>query len=330
MMVGSIVGTPSEEGALKSLKALKMHCSNSKDDVVELISITITMERPIVKRNDYIARVVSLPHKFGKVRSENNLMLMITKDPVLKYRNVLEKPDCDTENLFKEILGFKQFQRRMTNSKYAKRIHSEYSYIMADERIHHKLFDVLGDKFYRKSHKKIPLKIMMDLPEVLEKIKSESKLNKANASLRRDKYGMRADELDAQTKKRKSMGSEEDTEGINPAYIYQQVKSIVRNTVVTYTDRGTTLAVKIGTSNMKTGDLLENIEQVVQFLTDARFKEEGGGLLTIANVKKRQSSNMIRNIYVKTKDSASLPVYLFDNVKLEDLQNEVDAEEGNY
>ena len=81
-----------EQTGLQSIKALKSHTKkkniDNEDKQNETIFLMITSDKPVVKRNDHIPRIIQLPSKFGKIRDKR--ILLITKDPTMTYRKQME------------------------------------------------------------------------------------------------------------------------------------------------------------------------------------------------------------------------------------------------
>lgn len=95
------------------------------------------------------------------------------------------------------------------------------------------------------------------------------------------------------------LSTEKEFSEINHQYLKAQVKSIVKNTSF-IPSKDTNIAVKIGFTDDKIKPLTENVLAVLDFLTNPQFKPSGGVI---------RKQNRINKLYVKTADSASLPVY---------------------
>lgn len=241
-------------------------------------------------------------------------MLLITKDPVVPFRQLFEAPDSETEDLFKGIYGLKKLQARMRSSRYAKQIFSEYDIILADHRVHHKLHEVLGARFYSKN-RRVPFMVQMDTPEKMEEARIAA--NRALKSKKKEKYssgetvtGKGGSEAGGAG----GAGAGAVSECCNPGYVYRQVKLIVRNTYIVGNDSGTTVSVKVGHAAMGSKALMENVEAVMVFLTSAQHRP-AGGLVSMASASAGAStngSNRVRSVHVKTSESASVPVVVME------------------
>lgn len=277
-----VLTPPDAELTLKSAKALQAHHNSleaAKKPAEEIVYLIITSEEPPLKTRDYTPRIIKIPHKFGKIRTHS--ILFISKDPVLYYRDQFQAPDCDTEDLFKGVLGLKKFESRMHNKRYANTVFNEYDVVMADFRLHHKLAPILGPKFYEKN-RKVPFMIQTNTPEELEKMKILRK------------------------KQRVAKKEDETIDTVDTAYVYRQVKTILRNTSVVLSSSGNTMSVKVGTLGMAPEQIVENVDTVIDFLTNSQFKPAGGAVVGWPGLSK----NPIKRVCIKTSNSSSLPVGL--------------------
>ncbi|AQZ17246.1 UTP30 (YKR060W) [Zygosaccharomyces parabailii] len=163
-----------------------------------------------------------------------------------------------TADLFKEIIGIKNLRRRFRGAK-SIQLYKDFDMIIADFRVHHLLPDILGSKFYH-GNKKLPFVIRMSRP---------------------------------MSAKNKTAPTECD-----PAFIRAQVRNICKNTsYVPNSDN--CLGVRIGQIGRHPVDeMIQNINDVVAFLTDKTKKPQGGTV-----------KGGIASIFVKTANSPSLPIY---------------------
>ncbi|EHN01408.1 Utp30p [Saccharomyces cerevisiae x Saccharomyces kudriavzevii VIN7] len=182
--------------------------------------------------------------------------------------------DEHTSDLFKEIISVKNLRRRFRGNKLTQ-LYKDFDLVVADYRVHHLLPDVLGNRFYHGS-KKLPYMIRMS---------KEVKL------------------------KRQQMA-----EKCDPIYVRAQLRSICKNTSYIPNDDNC-LSVRVGhIQKHLIPEILQNIQDVVNFLTD-RSKRPQGGVI----------KGGIVSIFVKTSNSTSLPIYQFtepkENHESEDLSD---------
>lgn len=103
-------------------------------------------------------------------------------------------------------------------------------------------------------------------------------------------------------------------EKCDPKYVRDQVRSICKNTFYIPARDGT-ITVKVGYVDSTPEEVTQNIASVVEFLKNPKFKPAGGVL---------KHNNQIRGLFVKTNESASLPIYKRVDAKKEDLDDSDD------
>jgi ribosome biogenesis protein UTP30 len=87
-------------------------------------------------------------------------------------------------------------------------------------------------------------------------------------------------------------------ERVDPEFVLKQMKSIAKNTYF-FPSRDKSFQIKIGYVDMDPEKLTQNIGAVVEFLRNDKFAP-AGGVLKKAGLK---------DLFVKTGDSASLPIW---------------------
>ena len=166
--------------------------------------------------------------------------------------------DDSLKDLIKEVISVKNLKRRFKGSK-LNILYKEFDMVVADYRVHHLLPKILGSRFFSTT-KKIPFVIKMSRQV---KIRGE-KLN----------------------------------EECDTKYIRAQLKSIAKNAYY-LPNEDNCLIIRIGDINRQSiDDMLNNVIDIVQFLTDPTKKPQGGII-----------KGNIATIFVKTTNSISLPLY---------------------
>lgn len=170
--------------------------------------------------------------------------------------------DNSIKDLIKEIISVKNLKRRYRGSK-LNMLYREFDLVVADYRVHHLLPKILGNTFFSTT-KKIPFVIKMS-----RHIK------------------VRGEKLD---------------EECDIKYIRAQLKSIAKNAYY-LPNEDNCLTIRIGDINKHSIDeMLNNVIDIVQFLTDSTKKPQGGII-----------KGNIASIFVKTANSISLPLYKGEN-----------------
>lgn len=275
-----ILGDESFKVGKKSLKALKSHAviENGRKQAVYLV---INSKLVFGKSRSHTPRIIPVTHKLEEV--ENKSILLITKDPSTDYRDELTKKDCITEDVFNQIYSLKKLRVIGKDPKKLFKQFKEFDLIIADHRVHKFLPDILGGSFYIKN-KKVPFMVQMAKPSA-----------------------------DAQLVKSKKSSKMKDNR-CEPKYIYSQVKSIIGNTNFIAAN-GNCITVKVGYTEWKEEDVLQNISDVVSYLTEEKYKPVGGILKTIDN---------IGSIFLKTSESISLPLYKTQEIEAAEDDSDFD------
>ncbi|CDK25450.1 unnamed protein product [Kuraishia capsulata CBS 1993] len=249
--------------AKKSFRALKSHIDKTTKSR-ELVYLVVNTANPTTRKDDYIPRIIPVRNRLGTTTETS--ILLITKDPATTYRDTLRAKDSPTEDVFSEIMSLKKLKSISKNPKKVKKLFNEYDLVLADHRLHHLLPSVLGATFY-KGHKKLPRKLQMAKPDPDALLTKTSKSHKLK------------------------------DERCDPKYVMAQVKSIVKNTSF-LPSTGTSMSIRIGYSDMKTDQLIENANDVLEYLSNPKYKPVGGII----------SRNDIRALHTKTAESISLPL----------------------
>lgn len=199
-----------------------------------------------------------IPLSSCKLHRPKELRILIITKDPSAHYKETLMKDESTSDLFKEIISIKHLKRRFRGAK-SLQLFKEFDVIVADFRVHHLLPEILGSKFYR-GNKKLPYVVRMSRPIT--------------------------------TKHQKTL------EDCDPAYVRAQVRSICKNTsYVPNSDN--CLGVRIGLIGRHSVDeMMQNIRDVVGFLTDKTKKPQGGAI-----------KGGIASIFVKTTNSPSLPIY---------------------
>ena len=267
-----LLGQESSKAGKKSFRTLKSQTNletggSNANSQGEAIFAVINCKIPLGKKKDYTPRIIPLTHKLDE--AANKSILLITKDPSTDYRPQLEEKDCPTEDMFNQIYSLKRLKSIAKDPKKLFKAFKEFDIIVADNRVHKFLPQILGTPFYAKN-KKLPFMIQMAKPS-------------PTASLVKGKKSTKLKDNRCE-----------------PKYVARQMNSIVNNTNFLPPVNGNCVSIKIGYTNWKESDLLTNLNDVLLYLVDEKYKPVGGMLNNVKN---------IGSIFVKTGESISLPVY---------------------
>lgn len=255
-----LLGEEAREEAKKSIKALAAHVKASEDDYHQPLYLVLNTKIHLVKENDHTPRIIPLTHKLHSI--DERTILLITNDPVNFYKEELQKKGLPTEDLFRQVISFTKAKSFGHSKKALIRLYKENDIVLADARIHKKLPDVLGPQFYAR-HKKVPYILQMAKPE---------------PGIRT--HGKRDNRVD-------------------PKYVKSQVKAITGNTSYIPPAGGFCIHIVVGFTDWKTLEVLTNINDVISYLVDEKFKPVGGLLGKVGN---------LHSVLIRTSDSVAMPV----------------------
>lgn len=266
------LGDLAEKEGRKSLSSLIARISKEKGTQHhDAIFVVINTKITLLKTKDYTPRIIPIPHALDKL--DNKSILLITKDPSTPYRIPLTEEKSPCEDVFNQVYSLKKIKQIARDPKKLYKLYKEFDLVVADDRVHKQLPDILKAQFYEKN-KKVPYMIQMAKP--------------------------------VPQLKKKGVQPEERCE---PKYVKAQMKSIVKNASFIAPANGTCLSIKIGFSDWEVTKLLENMNQIIDYLTNEKYQPVGGMLKTISNVT---------NVHVKTGESISLPVYVAETNQASD------------
>jgi ribosome biogenesis protein UTP30 len=268
MVSSFILGQSALADGTKSAKSLASHIGKENGPTHhEAVYLIINTKIYLTKIKDYTPRIIPLSKGLDKL--ENKSVLLVTKDPSLPYRDALTKKDSPTEDVFNQIYTLTKLKHISKDPKKLTKLFKEFDIIVADNRVHKFLPDILGARFYVKN-KKIPFMVQMAKPD------KDARLSKGKKSTK-----LKDDRCE-------------------PEYVRYQMKSIVRNASYVPSATGTCISVKIGYSDWKPEELLTNANDVIKYLVEPKFLPVGGLLRTPKNLV---------SVHIKTSESISLPIF---------------------
>lgn len=260
------LGSDAEAAALKSIRALVAH--SRKLGKSEPIYLIINTEKPMVRKKDYTPRIIPVSNKIGRLQDKS--VLLVTKDPSTPYRHALTEKDSATEDVFNQIYTLTKLKSLAKDPKKLSSMFKEYDIVVADNRIHKFLPEILGAQFFLKN-KKVPFMVQMARPSP----ESQAQLTKSRLSTK-----LKDDRCE-------------------PKYVYSQMRAIARNTYFIPPAKGTCVSIVIGHTEMDPPEIVANLNDVVGYLVDAKNLPVGGLLRTTENIV---------SAHVKTSESVSMEI----------------------
>lgn len=260
------LGKDAEKEASRAVAALVAHSSGK--EAPEPIYLILNTTKPMVRKKDYTPRIIPLTNRIDKI--QNKSVLLITKDPSTPYRQPLTEKDSPTEDVFNQIYTLTKVKTLAKDPRKLTAMFKEFDIIVADNRVHKFLPDILGPQFYVKN-KKIPFMVQMARPSA----ESQAQLAKSKNSTK-----LKDDRCE-------------------PKYVHAQMRAIARNTYFLPSALGTCTSIVVGKTNMNASEIVANIHDTIYYLVDPK-KLPVGGLLG--------STKNIVSVHVKTSESVSMPI----------------------
>lgn len=280
-----LLGADAKKNTSQSAKALFAHIRKEKGpEHREPVYLIINSKIQLAKTKDYTPRIIPITHKLDRL--EEKSVLLVTKDPSTPYRQPLNEKNSPTEDVFNQIYTLTKLRGIAREPRKLLKLFKEFDVIVADNRVHKFLPGVLGAQFYVKN-KKIPFMVQMAKPDV-------------NAQLVRGP---------------KSTKLKDDR--CEPAYVRAQMKSIVRNASFIPPANGNCMSIKVGYTDLKVEELVQNVNDVVRYLVETKNQPVGGIL---------RSKKNIQSIHLKTSESVSMPVWKEAVEEVEDEEDNSDFE----
>ncbi|QPG72766.1 hypothetical protein FOA43_000067 [Brettanomyces nanus] len=279
-----------QASAQKAVVSLKKHLE-TQNLQHEPIYLIIDTELPTCKRKEFTPRIIPLTNRIGKV--SNSKIFLITKDPVSLYREPLVGKDSATDNVFTTIIAFRKFKSISHSRKSTARVYHDNDFILIDHRLHKFLPDLLHGTIFQKSSKKYPIMIQMARPS-------------ADAKL-------------TQSKKSTKMKDER----VDPDYLLRQVKMICRSTTFV-PSTGKCLSIVVGFSDMSSEKLVQNINSILEYLTNAKFQPVGGvisgGMAGILDLHLKTATTWL--FYVIKQDFSFVHLPSLNSSRLKELYSQ--------
>ncbi|CUM66888.1 uncharacterized protein PRCAT00004572001 [Priceomyces carsonii] len=267
-MAPFVLGEDNVKETRKCLRALLAHIHSEKGlNKREPIYLIINTKIALTRQKDYIPRIIPLSKGLEKLSDKS--VLLITKDPSTHYRAELTLSGSLTEDVFNHIYSMKKLKALSSETRKIDKLFKEFDIVVADNRVHKFLPDLLGAKFYQKN-KKVPFMLQMAKPD-------------HNAVLTTGKKSHKLKD-----------------ERCDPRYVYQQMKAIVKNTYYIPPANGNCISIKFGFTDWKVDELLENINDIFFYMIDSKYQPVGGLLRSVKN---------LNSAHIKTSESISLPIY---------------------
>ncbi|OKL55383.1 hypothetical protein UA08_09356 [Talaromyces atroroseus] len=240
----------------------------------ELVWLIMTTKKHVVDKNRLKPGKISIPHSMNKSSSLN--ICLITADPQRSVKDIIADPAFPStlSSRITRVIGLTKLRERYKSFESRRQLLAEHDVFLADDRIIMRLVETLGKIFYQSSKRPIPIRI--------EKI----------------------DKVDGKRVKNKSPKAKEERSAnfASPLVVAKEIEKAL-NSAPVYLAPSTSTAVRVGTSGLAPEQLVENVQAVVNGLTE-KFITKGW-----RNVKA---------IHIKGPTTMALPIWLADELWLEE------------
>ncbi|WEW57136.1 proteasome-interacting protein cic1 [Emydomyces testavorans] len=256
------------------------------------IWLILTTKKHIVDKNRLKPRKIIVPHSLNTSSSLN--ICLITADPQRAAKDVIADdtfPNSLSSRITK-VIGFTKLKERYKSFESRRKLLSEHDVFLADERIILRLIPALGKIFFKSTKRPIPVRI--------------EEIQKANGKrLKKDE------------KKRPPPG-EKYAAVASPGIVAKEIERSL-SCVPVHLAPATTVAIRVGTSRFTPQQIAENIDAVVNGMTE-KFVTKGW--------------RNIKAIHVKGANTMALPIWLASELWLEgsdvrENENECETEANN-
>lgn len=257
------LGPDAQKQGRKSLKGMVAHFKKAGGR--EAVYVTINTKITFLKERDFTPRVIPASHPIDKVSDKS--ILLITVNPSTPFREPLMAKGSPTEDFFNQVYSLNKLKLETKNLY---KLYKEFDIVVADPRVHKLLPRILKAQFYEKN-KKVPFMVQMAKPEPERKLLP-----------------------------REQRRAPKKEEPCDPKYVARQIKAIVGNPFFIAPVNGSVVTIKIGYTDWPVDHLQDNLNDVVTYLVDPKYKPIGGLVHSI---------DKIISVHVKTSEGISMPVF---------------------
>ena len=248
--------------------------------------LTLTTKSHIHDSNRLQPNKIVLPHPLNT--DEEATICLITADPQRAYKNMVASEEFpeDLRKRITRVIDITHIKAKFKTYETQRKLFADHEIFLADDRIINRLPKSLGKTFFKSTVKR-------PIPVVL--VAQRAKVD-----------GQRAAKAPGMKEKRNP------TENVNARPTAEIVSELRRaiGAALVHLSPSTNTAIKVGYASWKAEDLAENIEKVTTELVE-RF------------VPKKWSN--VRNFYIKGPDTAALPIYMTDELWLDESKVVVDG-----
>ncbi|KAK2804375.1 hypothetical protein FQN50_006668 [Emmonsiellopsis sp. PD_5] len=251
--------------------------SDVEDSAATPVWLVLTTKKHIVDKNRLKPGKIAVPHSLNT--SPSLTICLITADPQRAVKDAITDLAFPTSlsSRITKVIGFSKLKTKYQSFESRRRLLSEHDIFLADDRIIMRLVDALGKIFYKSSKRPIPIRIAEVQKVNGQKVKKEDRKRPATAD---EKYSAVA----------------------SPAVVAKEIERTL-NSVPVHLAAAATTAIRVGTANFSPEKVAENVEAVVQGMTE-KFVTKGW-----RNVKA---------IHLKGANTMAMPIWLASELWVEE------------
>lgn len=275
-----------KQSAEESTKRNLLQDGDDDDAADSPVWLTLTTKRHIADKARLQPGKISLPHSLNA--DEATTICAITADPQRAYKNIIGS-DAFPAALAKRItrvIDFSKLKAKYGQYEAQRKLFSEHDVFLADDRIINRLPKVLGKTFYKTTQKR-------PIPVVLQ-----AKRPKVD--------GKRA----KRQKKGGEDGDEPDVNAGSAAQIAKEIEKALGSALVNLAPT-TNTAVRIGFADWTPEQIAGNADAVATALVEKWVP---------------QKWRNVKSVYIKGQDTAALPIWLTDELWMDDKDVVADDE----
>ncbi|KAE8309230.1 ribosomal protein L1p/L10e family-domain-containing protein [Aspergillus transmontanensis] len=251
----------------------------------EAVWLVVTTKKHVVDKNRLKPGKITVPHSLND--SSNLSVCLITADPQRSVKNIVTDPSFPEHltSRIDRVIGYSKLKARYQSFESRRQLLSEHDVFLADDRIILRLVNTLGKIFYKSSKRPIPISI--------------AKVEK--------KDGKRV------KKDPKQKSKEEDSAFASPAIVAKEIEKALHSAPVQLAP-ATTASIRIGSSKFTPEQLSENVDAVVQGLTN-KYIAKGW--------------RNIKALHIKGATTMAMPIWLANELWVEEGDVAEDAAEDD-
>ncbi|PGH05791.1 ribosome biogenesis protein UTP30 [Blastomyces parvus] len=261
-----------EKKAVESTKKDLLADNDDEDDTEDSdatpVWLVVTTKKHIVDKNRLKPGKIPVPHSLNT--SPSLSVCLITADPQRAVKDVIADPQfpATLSSRITKVIGYTKLKTKYKSFESRRRLLSEHDVFLADDRIIMRLVETLGKIFYKSSKRPVPIRIAEVQKVGGKRVKKEDRKRPPTD----EKYSAVA----------------------SPAIVAKEIEKTLASVPVHLASAATT-SVRVGSANFTPEKLVENVEAVVQGMTE-KYVSKGW--------------RNIKALHLKGANTMAMPIWL--------------------